>query len=194
MVKRGAPRRKMTQGGLKDKRYRKTEEAIIEVLLRSKQMPSTGELTRRARISRSTLYRHHRAIPGIVPDYEKEIINKYGRTVRKMLKRKGADLKSIYLQMLIFVVNNRRVFGILFKYSGDRVVERMVLKLQDKIAEANYLPKKSEKMMRIYTKEVAGIVEGWYEKEFNEKEMNKVLEDIIYLTRTMKRRLRGLNE
>ena len=129
-----------------------------------------------------------------MPDYEKEIINKYGRTVRKMLKRKGADLKSIYLQMLIFVVNNRRVFGILFKYSGDRVVERMVLKLQDKIAEANYLPKKSEKMMRIYTKEVAGIVEGWYEKEFNEKEMNKVLEDIIYLTRTMKRRLRGLNE
>ena len=184
-----APKRQRARGGLRDKRYRKTEEAIIEVLLKSRKMPSTEELIRRARISRSTLYRHHRAIPGIVPDYEKEILERYERVVRKMLKREKTNLRNIYLQMLIFVVNNQRVFEILFRYSGDRVVERMVLKLQGKVAEMDCLLGKTGQIMQIYTKEVAGVVEGWSKKEFSENEMKKVLENIIYLTRTAKGRL-----
>ena len=87
---------------MQDKRYRKTEEAILEVLLKSRSMPSTKELTQRARISRSTLYRHHRAIPGIIPDYEREILKTFKRGIRKTLKRQDVSLENIYLKILLF--------------------------------------------------------------------------------------------
>ena len=86
--------------GLQNKRYRKTEEAIIEVLLSTDEMLSTKELTKRARISRSTLYRHHKAIPGIIPDYEKEILWRFRRAVRKLLRQKDMKLKNVYLRTL----------------------------------------------------------------------------------------------
>ena len=178
--------------GMQNKRYRRTEEAIIEVLLREKEMPSTGELARKACISRSTLYRHHRAIPGIVPDYEKGVLNIYGRVVKKMLKQKKMNLKNVYLQTLIFIEKNWRVFEILFKYSGDRVVERMVMKLEDKVRKACYLPRSAGKMMKIYAKEVAGVVEEWGMKGFLEEDIGEVLKKIMYLTETIKMRLGNL--
>ena len=178
--------------GLLNKRYRQTEEAILEVLLDSKEMPSVGELTKRARISRSTLYRHHRAIPGIVPDYEKEILIRYRKMIRKILKQKEISLKNVYLKTLFFVLRHKRVFEILFRYEGDRVVERMVLEVKDLIIKACHLPKNSEKMIKIYAKEIAGMVEMWGERGFNEDEMNKLLDDMMFLTREMRGRLRIL--
>jgi len=175
--------------GMQNKRYRKTEEAILEVLLGAKEMPSAGELTKKARISRTTLYRHHRAIPGIIPDYEKEILKRYRRTVRKILKQRDIKLRNVYLRTLFFVLRYKRVFEILFRYEGGRVVERMVMEIRGKIGGVCRLPKNSEKMMRIYAKEVTGVVEEWGEKGFLEGEIDRVLEDIMYLTETMRGRL-----
>ena len=180
---------------MRNKQYRRTEEAILEVLLNSREMPSTGELARRARVSRATLYRHHRAIPGIVPDYEREVLKRYRRMVRKLSKQRGMKLKNVYLQTLFFVLRNRRVFEILFRYEGGRVVERMVLEDRGKIARVCRLPGKSRKVVRIYAKEVAGVIEEWGRKGFKEEEAEKVLEEIMYLTGTMRERLGplGLN-
>ena len=175
--------------GMQNKRYRQTEDAILEVLLGAKEMPSVGELTKRAKISRSTLYRHHRAMPGIIPDYEKEVLKNYKRTVKKSLKQKNVELKNVYLQMLIFILKRKRVFEILFRYEGGRVVERMVIEIKEQIVRVCHLPKNYDKMLRIYTKEVSGVVEEWAKDSFSEEKMGKTLSDIIYLTETMRARL-----
>lgn len=175
--------------GLKDKRYRRTEEAIIEVLLKSREMPSTRELTRKARISRSTLYRHHRAMPAIIPDYEKEILRRYRRIIRKLSRQRSIELKRVYLRTLFFIMRYKRVFRILFQHEGGRVVEKMVMELQGKIMVACSLPKNSEMTIRIYAKEVTGVVEEWGEGKFAEEEITRVLGDIMYLTETMRQRL-----
>ncbi|MBQ3296945.1 hypothetical protein IJH01_02355 [Candidatus Saccharibacteria bacterium] len=183
-------RKQPSYRGMRDKRYRKTEEAILEVLLKAKKMPSTTELTKRARISRSTLYRHHRAIPGIIPDYEHDITIVFKQEVSSTLKRRrDATIESIYLKILFFVLRYKRVFKILFKYSGDRVVENMVLAVKDLIAINCHLPKNSDRLFKIYAKEVAGIVEDWNDNDFSEHEINRILKDIVYLTTTMKQRL-----
>lgn len=174
--------------GMQNKRYRKTEEAILEVLLKSKQMPSTQELTKRARISRSTLYRHHRAMPGIIPDYERDILIAFKR--EKFLKQKDLNLENTYFKALIFILHHKRVFKILFKYSGDRVAENMVLTMKDKILH-EYRPtaKNPELTLKIYAKEVAGIMEHWGNNNFSEQEINHTLKNISNLTITMKQRL-----
>ena len=175
--------------GMQNRRYRKTEEAILEVLLKAKEMPSTGELTKRARISRSTLYRHHRAIPGIIPDYERDITLIFKQEFKKLIKYNHQSLENIYFKMLIFTLKHKRVFRILFKYSGDRAIETMVLEFKELIIKACHLPKGSEKMMTIYAKEIAGVVEGWGKDGFSEIEINHTLKNIMYLTATMKQRL-----
>ena len=181
--------RRLSRRGMQNRRYRKTEEAILEVLLKSRKMPSTNELTKRARISRSTLYRHHRAMPGIIPDYEREILIAFQRESKMILSTKKVNLESIYLKILIFILRRKRVFKILFKYSGDRVVENMVLATKDPITSTCHLPKNSDRMFKIYAKEVAGIVEYWGNSEFSEHEIDRTLKDIIYLTTTMRQRL-----
>ena len=156
-------------------------------------MPSTTELTQRARISRSTLYRHHRAIPGIIPDYEREILKAFRRGIKKTLNHPKTDLENIYLKILLFVLRHKRVFKILFRYSGDRVAENIVLEVKDQIARAQHLPKNSDPMLRIYAKEVAGVIEAWGERGFPEHEINQVQKDTLYLTTTIRQRLTPVN-
>lgn len=192
MAKGKATANRRIKKGLLNRRYLQTERAIIEVLVKAKEMPTTAELTRRARISRSTLYRHHRAIPGIIPDYEKELLFRYKRIIRRLLKRKSSNLKSICFQSLLFILNYKHIFKILFKYSGDRVVEEMVLINQNRIIKVCYLPKNSSRILRIYAKEVAGIIELWGEKNFPDDEISAVLNDIMKLTTGIKNRLGDL--
>ena len=86
------------------------------------------------------------------------------------------------------------MFKILFRYEGGRVVERMVMEVRGKIMEMCHLPKNAEKMLRIYAKEVAGIVEGWGERGFLEGEVGGALDDMMYLTETMRGRLGPIRE
>ncbi len=179
---------------MQNRRYRKTEEAILEVLLKSKIMPSATELTRRAHISRPTLYRHHRAMPGIIPDYERDILAAFKQSSKKMFKQTEVEPKDIYFKMLIFIIKHKRVFKILFKYGGDRAVENMVLEVKAPIASACHPPKNSDLMFKIYAKEVAGVIEDWSEKGFPEDKIDHILKDIIYLTTTMRQRLSPIRE
>lgn len=186
MAKKGRAR------GVRNRRYQRTEEAILEVLLKTDEMPTAGELSRRAGISRSTLYRHHRAMPGIIPDYEKEMLVRYRRMIRKLLRQRNASLKSVYLRMLGFILKNKRVMEILFRYEGGRVIEMMVLEVREKITQVGWLPRSSEKKLRICAKEVAGVVEIWGERGFEKEELEGVLDEMMDLTKTVRGRLKAL--
>ena len=184
---------KQTQIKTRNKRYQKTEEAILDVLMKSKELPTTGVLVRRARISRSTLYRHHRTVPRIIPNYEKEVLIRYGNLVRRLVRQKNTQVRTICLRTLIFMMKERRVFGILLKYDGGMIIERMILKLKSKLKTSCCLPKNPEKMLRVYAKEVTGVIEEWGKRGFEEDELEAVLNKILYLTKTMKKRLGPVN-
>lgn len=177
----------------KNKRYQKTEEAILDVLARSKELPTVGVLVRKARISRSTLYRHHRTVTGIVPDYEREVLIKYRGTMQRLFHQKNTQVRKICLRTLIFVMANRRIFEILLKYDGGAVIERMVLKSKKKLQSTYHLPKNPDKMLKVYTKEVVGIIEDWGRRGFCEDGMDMTLVKIMYLTDTMRQRLGPVN-
>lgn len=91
--------------------------------------------------------------------------------------------------MMLFVLKNKLVFGILFKYEGAKVVEQMILLSKTRIEQVCRLPKHSEKVMKIYAKEVAGVFEMWGRLEFAEKEAERVFHEIMYLTNTIGVRL-----
>ena len=93
--------------------------------------------------------------------------------------------------MLIFVLKNRDIFKLIVNKSDGRLIEKMVQKIEIKIMDTCKLPKNCDKMLKIYEKEIAGIIEDWIKGNFIEDEL-VVLNNIMYLTSTMRNRLMPL--
>ena len=96
-------KRRITEKRLNNKRFKKSEEALIRAFFSERRRLNARVIMKRAKISRSTLYRHHRTIYDIVPDYEDFILVKYNRLMRKLTDKKRTNMRIIYYQMLITI-------------------------------------------------------------------------------------------
>lgn len=176
--------------GMKDRRYRRTEEVILKVFFKEDRYDITMvKMAEKTGLGRSTIYTHHRAIKKIIPDYEKYILMEYGLTIKKRLRLKEASLRGLYLDTLVFVLRNRKIFEMFLKFDDREVIMQMIKKLEPKVSDLKRLPKHSEKIFRVYASEVVEIIFAWGKDHFSEKEFDKVLFDIMYLTETCKSRL-----
>lgn len=167
--------------GKRNQRYKKTEEKILAVFF-SGSGCTMQKLAKRAGIARSTIYTHHRSMKQIIPDCEKMILEEYEVIVGKKLRKNTTDLRKLYLDTLIFIVKNRQVFEMIFKFEKRDIVMKMLLKLRPKIRE-------QEKIFRICIAEVAEIIFEWGERGFPEREIEKILSEVVYLTTTARHRL-----
>lgn len=170
-------------------RFRKTEEAIFNAFSADKKMPTPGVLARRAKISRSTLFRHYKTIYEIIPSYEKRIYRKYTKMMKVILEDKKAKIREVYLKILIFIVTNKKVLKAILKRKGGAIFEKMIWRLERRICADYFLPKKSEQIFGIYVKEIAGVLEEWGKQDFDKNEIEIILNKIMYLTDTIKTRL-----
>ena len=75
---------------------------------------------------------------------------------------------------------------------SNGILEKMIKKIEMKIKEECSLPKNSEKMIRVYRKEVEGLIENWIKCGVKKCEIDDLLSDIMYLTKTMRQRLMPL--
>ena len=180
--------------GMRNKRYRKTEEAILKVFFdENKKGITMQKMARKAKVGRSTMYTHHHAIREILPDYERYILREYWLLMQKKIKKKNLQLRTLYLDTLLFILRNRKIFEMFLELNDRDVMIRMVKKLESRIYNFARLPKNSEKIFRIYASEIVEIVFEWGEENFSEKELEKVLSDIMYLTESSRNRLMPIN-
>ena len=177
----------ITEKRLANRRFRKTEEAILSVFLSKDIYIGVNEMASKVGVARSTIYHHHRTIREIVPDYEKYILKKFSRVVRKKLKTIG--VREIMMGMLIFIVQNKKIFRLLFKSGDERILNELMMKMKPKIVNKMRLPKNCDKMYSVYTGEIMAIIKKWGADGFSETEMGGVLGDIMNLTETMRNRL-----
>ena len=168
-------------------RFRKTEEAIIDAFFASKDIPTTGVLARRAGVSRSTLFRHHKTVYKVVPNYERRMYNKYTKMLRQIFR--NGEMKEIYLKILVFIVANKRFFKLILAYKDSVIFEKMIWRLESKICSEYCLPRKTKLIFGIYVKEIAGVLEEWGKCEFDMNKTETVLRKIMYLTETIQVRL-----
>lgn len=179
---------------MRDKRYRKTEDAILKVFFKeSKNEITMVKMAKKAGIGRSTMYVHHHAIKKIIPDYEKYILREYGLTMRRRSRAKNTTLKSLYFDTLVFILRNRKIFEMFLRFDDRDIIIKMIEKLKVEIAGFARLPKNSEKIFKIYTGEIVEVIFEWGKKGLPENELEKVLSDIIYLTNTCRDRLMPIN-
>ena len=183
----------ITDKKLNNRRFRKTEEAILEAFFGNKVVLSARVIAKRAKVSRSTLYRHHRAVYRIVPDYEEYILDKYKKLIRYLIKNKGIKVKTVYYQTLFFILRNKTIFKLTVDFNNGETIEKIIKRILPKIVDEYKLQKNCEKALKIYKKEIAGLIEDWIKNDFVEEE-RVVLNNIMYLTNTLRRRLMPLTD
>lgn len=179
-----------TERKLGDARFRKNEEAIIKAFFDCDGgRYSVAEIAQRAGIDRATFYRHHKTVYEIMSDCENETLAKFSCLLQSLLSREGISIKAIYYQLLIFVLKNHDIFVIFIKERRMGVVGDMVQMLIPKIRKEYGLFGDLERVFRAYIGEIVGLVEEWGENGFKEEEITSLLNDIMYLTKTIRCRL-----
>ena len=173
---------RITEKKLKNKRFQKTEAAIITAFFLTKDKLSLERLLRLAKISRSTLYRHHKNIHEIAPDYEKYILRKCKNTLSYFMWIKKTYLKILFQRILVFLSANQLIMNFLLEYGSNNLIERIVAILKPKLLTAGKIT--DGEMFTLYAKEVAGLIEIWCRAGFNKDDILPTVDKIIYLTNT----------
>ena len=135
----------ITEKRLNNRRFKRTEEAILRTFFEEDVFIGTKDMAKKAGVARSTFYHHHRTVREIVPDYKRYIMRKYSYMVRKLNNK--TDLKIVFERMMIFIIQNRQVFEILLKTGDNSIIMNMLELLRPKIVRHTKLPSNHEKIL-----------------------------------------------
>lgn len=182
----------ITEKRLANRKFKRTEEAILRVFFETKSYISIGKMAVKAGVARSTVYNHHRTVWEITTDYKEYILRKYQRLARKIMKAKNLRLRMVFVRILYFILADRKIFEILIKDGRVEIFEEMLVEIQPKLAIVMRLPKNSQTLFAVYKSEVARLIYEWGSKGFDQNEMKKILDEILYLTETARERLKIL--
>ncbi|MBQ3348302.1 TetR family transcriptional regulator [Candidatus Saccharibacteria bacterium] len=182
----------LTEKRMRDKRFKRTEEAILRVFFEEDNYISIEEIAKKVGVARSTFYHHHRAIREIIPDYERFLLRRYRRRVRRLLKKDNVRMKILYFEMLTFMARHREALGTLERDNRREVIAKMIQELAPKMDRLGSANDAHGKIMRVYQSEVVEIVRMWGEEGFSNEKIEVVLKDIMYLTETARVRLKPL--
>ena len=177
-----------------NKLFCKNEWAIFAAYCKCRDYPSAKRIAKRAGVSRSTLHRHHNTVHNIPNDYENYLLEVYSRKMKKYLKKDDPSIKIAFLRFLIFIMNNKAVYEILFNEGRKDIIKKMVHLLKPIIISSWDTVGEMDRIFNIYKNEVLGIVEVWSERGFSDKELTMALKAIVYLTEIAYRKLLPLKK
>ena len=178
---------RLTEQKLKNKKFQRAETAILTTLASARELLSVSRLIRLAGISRSTLYRHHRTVSEIIPDYENYLLKRYRHIISRLMKNKSTHLGKLYERTLIFMITYQKILCFLLDCGNQNFTETMIRTLQPKLLATGKIPNST--VLDIYVKEVAAVIEQWQRAGFNKNEISSTLDKIAYLTDTARSRL-----
>lgn len=176
-----------------NKSFRKTEQAIFFAYCKFRDCPSVRKIASNAKISRATLYRHHKNAQRIPRDYEELIIATYNRRIKELIK-KSAPVKILFLCTLVFISRHKKVFDALFIEGRKDVIKQMLNRLKPAIITTWHYKDPSNQAYNVYENEVLGVIETWGKSDFSATKLDKTLSDILYLSKTAPERLHPLND
>lgn len=173
---------------MKDRRFRKTEEAIFKVFMAKSCDMSVDMVIKKVGISRSTFYRHHKSVYQILPDYEQFILDIYEEFLNRTTKRK-AEAKIMIWRTLCFIFSHKKLIWNIIDRDNGVIIYKMLIYLRPRILAPKQRWTNAEKIYHIFACEVCGVVIDWRENDCVEGKFEEAAADIAYLTDTIQERL-----
>ena len=183
----------LTEKRLANKHYSKIENAMLRVFFRRKRRMNPRRMAAEIGVARGTIYNHHQVAEFIIQDYENYIYERYSKEVSKFFRRRNVTISGLYRRTLIFIMRERKIFGILIKAKDKEVFERMIRRLKKYNRELDGLNGNVSDIYNIYSGEIAEILFLWGKGGFKKEKMSEVLDDIVQMTTTMRINLTKLN-
>ena len=106
------------------------------------------------------------------------------------LPMKQGEARIHYYVTLGFIVRHKKAFK--FLINSGKKKKKMVRMVEKIVGRKKKLPKNYSKVFRVYTKEIAGVIEEWGERGFRRSEIEIIIKDIMYLKKTARQRLAPL--
>ena len=178
---------------MKDRRFRKTEEAIFEVFAENSVALDINTVIKGAKVSSSTFYRHHQSVNCLLSDYERLIIERYKKYMAEILKGRKDEFELIVYWTLIFIGKNKDKISVVAERGNFAVIYRMVGLYKNEVIDKSRLTRNVDKLFEIYAFEVCGLIRNWQETDFAREGFVSVKNDILYLTYTIRDRLGALS-
>lgn len=175
---------RLTEKRMANRRFRKTEDAICKIFMRGTKK-GISEAARSAGRPRSTFYYHHQSQDKILADYRRYILRKYNRLIRRISGSK-ADLKDMYLQLLMFILREKPVFLMFSKMGERKIFCQMVETLQPKIERVVGASNHEERVFDLYRAGMVTVLETWGSDGFLEEDMNRALTNMMTVTKEVK--------
>ncbi len=183
----------LTDERLLNSRFRRVEDAILRVFFKHKGYINVRSVTSEVGMARGTFYGHHKMVASVIPDYKDYVYKKYSVAIGQFSKSKDVSAGGLYRRMLIFILRERRNFGVLVRAKDKEIFTRMVLRLRSYIAELDGLSGNTRNLFDVYSGEIAEILFIWGKGGFREEKMEEVLGDILQVTSEMRVNLTKLN-
>jgi len=177
---------KLTDKKLKDKRYRRTEAAIIRAFSLVQDKFNAQRIIKTAKISRSTLYRHHGTVYRIALNYEEYINNKYRRLSKKLIRKK-LNPRFIYQRTLVFIMVNQQIVKFVMDYNNSGIIEKMLINLSPLVTSSGRI--KNKTILDICIKEMTALVEEWFSDGCDKNSIITVADKLAQLVGTANSRL-----
>lgn len=176
-----------------NKKFQKTEQAIFIAYYKFQDYPCVKKISKHAKISRSTFYRHHQNASDIPHDYEVFLLKAYDCQIKSFLK-KNSSPKPAVLRLLVFISSNKTVIKALFKDGQKETIKKMLSHIRPLTTSNWRFASNSDKVYRVYENEILGVIESWGKNNFSSCKIDNTLNDILYLTKTAPERLAPLLE
>ena len=178
----------------KDKRYRKTENKIDQTFQSTiQENPQTiclrpANFIRRAKISPSTFYRHHKNLDAALSHYDKKIFKKYYRHFH-LIQKFHPNLKFNITTFLKFINENQEYFNIVFTRHNSEALFKMFELLKPQIYQVYNIPNNTPKTFKMLYFEVYSLLENWQKTNFDLSELDILQKDIFALFQTIIKRI-----
>lgn len=180
---------RLTEKNMANKLFKKNEQAILLAYYKFKDYPTAKRIAHHAKISRSTLHRHHKTPYNIPHDYEEYLFRIYIRKMKSHLKKDQSNLQNLFLRFLVFIFSNREIIQALFRDGHKDFIKRMLGPLKPRILADWRLSGNLDKIYTIYENEILGVIENWGKHHFANQDLSGVLNDIMFLTKTARQKL-----
>ena len=164
----------------------KTTTAVNLGYFLAKDKFDTRRIIKTAKISRSTLYRHHGGVHRVALNYEEYILSKYRRLSKKLMRKK-LKLRFICQRTLVFIMANQRIIKFVMDFNNSGIIEKLFINLSPVVTSSGKIEDKT--VLDICIKEMTALVEEWFGDGCNKNNIIAVANKLAQLISTANSRL-----
>lgn len=176
------PDYRLTEKRMSDARFRRTEEVILNVIYKNGLNLNIKQITKKAGLSKSTFYLHHRAARTIIPDIKRFVLKKY----TDRICNQQTQIKRLYYTTLFFILNHKPLFVFLTEHGDRELIIAMLRRLDNQVESLAHLPKNSDKILCVHSGSVCELLVRWCKNGMPEDEISQLVSETAFLTSNMR--------